>query len=90
MKRLDYDATTEEAVIQYFQTRHYQLSSCGFSWSYQIHNTPLGYFTHFIEGSTKKQYYAFYVLKQHRGKGLLTILKNFNQNPLFTNFKVKF
>ena len=42
MKRLDYDATTEEAVIQYFQTRHYQLSSCGFSWSYQIHNTPLG------------------------------------------------
>ena len=70
MKRLDYDATTEEAVIQYFQTRHYQLSSCGFSWDHQIHNTPLGYFTQFIEESTQKQYYAFYVLKQHRGKGL--------------------
>ena len=69
MKCLDYDATTEEAVIQYFQTRHYQLSSCGFSWSYQIHNTPLGYFTHFIEGSTKNNIMLFMFLNNIGGNG---------------------
>lgn len=69
MKRLAYDATTEEEVIQYFKTRYLQLNSFGMQWPDKtLYKNKYGYFLKFIDNNDN-HYDSFYVLAQHRSRG---------------------
>jgi hypothetical protein len=69
MNRLNYYASSEEEVVQYFKTRQLQLASCGYVWDNKLYKNTYGYHAYIVEEATGQQYDAFYVLKQDQGKG---------------------
>lgn len=68
MQRIPYDATTEEEVIQYFNTRQLQLAEQNYFWDRTLYKNQFGYFINLTNLKGEK-YQGFYVLKQDRKKG---------------------
>lgn len=67
MKRLEYDATTEAEIHQYFQTRARQICTDGFFWTKELTKTKGGIETSFIKDG--KTYGSYYGLNFERGHG---------------------
>lgn len=67
MRRLEYDADTQEEVINYFQTRARQLLPEGFVWQKDITQAPGGLITTFIKD--KEVFKSYYCYASSRGKG---------------------
>lgn len=74
MKRLEYDANTQEEVVNYFQTRARQLLSDGFVWQKDLTPAPGGLITTFKKGD--ELFKSYYCYASCRGKGLASMAIN--------------
>lgn len=83
MKRLNHDATTEEEIFQYYQTRALQLAPLGYMWSGNLRSASGGFTTAFTH-EDGRMYDSYYGLKQYRGNGHAERVMNKFSYPVLT------
>lgn len=81
--RLAANATTEAEVFQYYKTRGLQFSSVGYRWNGNLVPRAGGFLSQFT-GDDGQVYDSFYVLADHRNRGVAGRLVKEATNPILT------